>query len=275
MILDEIDAAGPAKPRVIGVRTYESLRGAAIIVMIIIAGTFPLAIRRLFGDLGIIISYVNAVMPGLIVIWSRPLVDAGLRRWGLASNGRSIELWAQANSASAEVVSADDVVEVWADRDGEIMASVFCFAIGVPTSVLAASLFINLVATPPADGRWDCVGYLLLSFAVSIGAGLAGVRLVRGEDGGPRYRADATGIVGPEGKPSIPWAAVASCRVTSHLDPTGRLRGRSHELIDRDGNLLHRLRLDSLREGDDGRLIRFVQARFPARLKDVRDGWNS
>ena len=91
---------------------------------------------------------------------------------------------------------------------------------------------------------------------------------------GPRYRLDAAGITGPRGKPSLPWAAVGSYRITTHRDVLGNTTLVTQSLNDHAGNLLLHFRFNDLVPGDADRLLAFITARFPKPIKDDTTGWD-
>ena len=268
MIADEIDGAGPAKVMPIGARAYERLQNGVFIGTLVCAMATVLLVHR---TLHIKIPHLPLSFGCLgAALLARLALDAHLRRSGRSGAGRSVEAWARAGVAAGD--APDAVVEVRVPRDTQLTYAVVCFLAGFVLLFVTGGMLIDLFgAEPRTDGIVSPWVVLVMALA-TVAAGSGGIWwLHEWTSGGPRYRLDAGGIIGPGGKPAIPWAAVVAYRITIVRDVLGRPSPPVRDLAGRDGKSLLRFNLDYLDSDDQARLLAALAARFPKPAKE--DPW--
>ena len=270
---DEIDGAGPAKATTLTRPQYQWLQFKVAVglwvVLILVHLPFAFLTPR---------PWLNSLPPWAFwtaAILARLGVDAWLKWHGLSLAGPMVQIWGKSGAApTGRAVIEDHAVELQTPRAELLMFSVGCLVVCLPTFALAVGLMIQDTKHQQWLTDWPSQFGLLAAVALaSSGVGALGCWLLaRAVTPKRRYRADATGFQSFLDKKFLPWADIATCRVTTRHDALGDPLTVTHELVNWRGDTLLKLNLAWLPTPDRDRLIRFIHARLP---KPVQDEWGT
>ena len=267
MTWDEIDAVGPAKAKATTLtRTryfWLLFQVTAGFWVVLFVGHMTITFRSPFQWLSNFFGWAG-------VIFARLTVDAWLKYRGLSLAGPTVQVWGKAGAApTGRAVVGDDAVEIQTPRAGLLIFSVVCLVVCLPTFALAPWLVSQ---ASQAHGVTDWPSRLGLLVAVALAAGGVGALgcwlLARAVIPQRLYRADAAGFHRFRDRKFLPWADIATCRVTTQHNPLGDPTTTTHELIDWRGETLLKLNLAFLPTPDRDRLVNFIHARLPKPVGD-------
>lgn len=255
---DELDGVGPAKSgpaRVVSGQDYLALRVVVSCGLVFVFGLACVGIARSFG-----VPFPAGLIGGSgygATLASGPLVDAWLRRRGLARPAKAAATWTRA-PLLPDAEGDAEVVEV-----GIAPATLWA---GILAGLVLILFFGGMLLLSRSVGRNDRIDWFFVAFMVLGALGMAWMMFV-GCWLKPTIRVDAEGVWGyPRDlairRRFVPWSAIKSAEVETYIGLAGKRAAVRPILYDRHGDRLIRLDVTGIARADQERLVGAIRARL-------------